>query len=144
MILLLLRYFYSVDVASNTTNNVDWDHRNIRLKRQTRNRKNKKSNGNRSSRKNNNKTKSNRSQSSGGVGSCLRTGMSWRSYQSYSTISRFLSCVASSSPLVTSYRAGRSLEGRDITALRVSTGGDKPAIFIGQCQLSAAVPSPDL
>ena len=61
--------------------------------------------------------------------------MNWRSYQSYSTINRFLSCVASSSPLVTGYRAGRSLEGRDIMALKVSTGGDKPAIFIGQSQL---------
>ena len=37
----------------------------------------------------------------------------------------------SSSPLVTGFKAGKSVEGRDIMALKISTGGNKPAIFIG-------------
>ena len=38
----------------------------------------------------------------------------------------------SSSPLVTGFKAGKSVEGKDIMALKISTGGSKPAIFIGK------------
>ena len=45
---------------------------------------------------------------------------------------RYLNCIASSSSLVTMYNAGKSVEGRDIIAVKVSSGGaSKPAIFIG-------------
>ena len=38
----------------------------------------------------------------------------------------------SSSTLVTGFKAGKSVEGKDIMALKISTGGSKPAIFIGK------------
>ena len=44
----------------------------------------------------------------------------------------YLNCLVSSSPLVTGFKAGKSVEGRDIMALKISTGGSKPAIFIGK------------
>ena len=43
-----------------------------------------------------------------------------------------MNCLVSSSPLVTGFKAGKSVEGRDIMALKISTGGSKPAIFIGK------------
>ena len=44
----------------------------------------------------------------------------------------YLNCLVSSSTLVTGFKAGKSVEGKDIMALKISTGGSKPAIFIGK------------
>ena len=71
----------------NGTTNVDINEsNNARVKRQARNKKKKKKDrNNRNIRKNTNKN--NKSQTSN-KNTCLNTGMNWRNYQSFTTISR--------------------------------------------------------
>ena len=139
----------------NATTNVNInENNNTRVKRQTRNKKKKKKNGNN---RNKNTKKNNRSQTSQ-QNTCLNTGMNWRNYQSFTTISRlalpfntvvmqktllshrYLNCIASSSSLVTKYNAGKAVEGRDIIVVKVSNGrGSKPAIFIGKIKYNSMI-----
>ena len=55
--------------------------------------------------------------------------MNWQS-----TFFRYLNCIASSTEMATLYKIGKSIEGRDILVVKISTSNSKSkeSIFIGK------------
>ena len=79
----LFSFSHLIDCVSwNSTNEVDFD--KIRSKRQTARRRNN---------KNNNKRNNSGRNSRKSGGNCSNTGMNWRNYQSFATISRWKHCI---------------------------------------------------
>lgn len=63
---------------------------------------------------------------------CIQTGMNWRQYQSYETITAWLDCLAIQYPaIVTSIEIGKSSEGRPLRVLKIGKGStNRTEIFI--------------
>jgi len=59
--------------------------------------------------------------------------MNWNAYFKFDAISEFLDHIASSHPEICSLQTiGKTIEGREIKLIKISSGGDKkkPAVFI--------------